>query len=288
MNMKRAILIFMGALLVPGVALAGDVTPFDGTARFDVSKVWLDGEGTEVVGVTDSVNVTLTCNTGLPLEQDADITSSDGVVFVVTELASVEDIDCTVTESVPSGYSAEYFANFSDSSTTACVFEGGVERVGPDNTCVIENSPDTVEVTVSTVWDLINNGGADISQETDVTITCNAPIDGGDALGEPFVGYYSATDTLVGNDSFTVSVAPAPGGSQCFATDTVNNSAVEGTSTCGSQLSPGMSISVGSGDSCEFTYTVFFEGIPTLSQYGLAVMILLMLGVGFIGVRRFV
>jgi hypothetical protein len=32
---------------------------------------------------------------------------------------------------------------------------------------------------------------------------------------------------------------------------------------------------------------VFFEGIPTLSQYGLALM-LLMLGTGVVGLRRFV
>jgi hypothetical protein len=37
----------------------------------------------------------------------------------------------------------------------------------------------------------------------------------------------------------------------------------------------------------EFTNTVFFEGIPTLSQYGLALMALLMLGVGMVGFRRF-
>jgi len=47
--------------------------------------------------------------------------------------------------------------------------------------------------------------------------------------------------------------------------------------------------SLGAGDShtCTFTNTVFFEGIPTLSQWGLALMALLMLGVGFIGFRRF-
>jgi hypothetical protein len=33
---------------------------------------------------------------------------------------------------------------------------------------------------------------------------------------------------------------------------------------------------------------VFFEGILTLGQYGLALLALLMLGVGFIGFRRFV
>ena len=39
---------------------------------------------------------------------------------------------------------------------------------------------------------------------------------------------------------------------------------------------------------CSITATAFYEGIPTLSQYGLAIMALLMLGVGFIGFRRFV
>ena len=32
---------------------------------------------------------------------------------------------------------------------------------------------------------------------------------------------------------------------------------------------------------------LFFEGIPTLNQYGLAVLVLLMLGIGVIGFRRF-
>jgi hypothetical protein len=49
-----------------------------------------------------------------------------------------------------------------------------------------------------------------------------------------------------------------------------------------------MRVSVGSGDSCTITNTVFFEGIPTLNQYGMAIMALLMLGMGFVGFRRFV
>ncbi len=35
------------------------------------------------------------------------------------------------------------------------------------------------------------------------------------------------------------------------------------------------------------TNTRIYEGIPTLSQYGLALMALLMLGVGLVGFRRF-
>ena len=48
-----------------------------------------------------------------------------------------------------------------------------------------------------------------------------------------------------------------------------------------------INVSHGEGDSCLITNTVFFEGIPTLSQYGMAIMALLMLGVGMVGFRRF-
>ena len=48
-------------------------------------------------------------------------------------------------------------------------------------------------------------------------------------------------------------------------------------------------LEVGDGEvSCTITATAFFEGIPTLSQWGMALMALLMLGVGYIGMRRFV
>jgi hypothetical protein len=47
-------------------------------------------------------------------------------------------------------------------------------------------------------------------------------------------------------------------------------------------------VSVNDGHECTITNTVFFEGIPTLNQYGLALLALLMLGVGFVGFRRFV
>jgi hypothetical protein len=62
------------------------------------------------------------------------------------------------------------------------------------------------------------------------------------------------------------------------------DSSVESTNSCGGSIlaKPGVDAS------CDFTNTVFFESIPTLSQYGLAIMALLMLGVGFVGFRRFV
>ena len=48
-----------------------------------------------------------------------------------------------------------------------------------------------------------------------------------------------------------------------------------------------ITVSVGNPAECTVTNTVFFEGIPTLNQYGLAIMALLMLGIGMVGFRRF-
>ena len=48
------------------------------------------------------------------------------------------------------------------------------------------------------------------------------------------------------------------------------------------------SLTIGETAHCTLTNTVFFEGIPTLSRYGLALLALLMLGVGLIGFRRLV
>ncbi len=49
----------------------------------------------------------------------------------------------------------------------------------------------------------------------------------------------------------------------------------------------GLSVAPGSGASCTIFNTRLYEGIPTLSQYGLALMALLMLGVGFVAFRRY-
>lgn len=72
------------------------------------------------------------------------------------------------------------------------------------------------------------------------------------------------------------------GTSVCTVTENVAFSAAESDdSDCAS-----LPISIGMGNSCTITNVVFFEGIPTLNQYGLAVLALLMLGVGLVGFRR--
>jgi hypothetical protein len=74
----------------------------------------------------------------------------------------------------------------------------------------------------------------------------------------------------------------------CWAEEFNLASGVETMSECGDSRNPGMELTVGGGDvGCTITNTMFFEGIPTLSQYGMAIMALLMLGMGMLGFRRF-
>ena len=72
---------------------------------------------------------------------------------------------------------------------------------------------------------------------------------------------------------------------QCrgFETEIGDNSAVV-SSGCSSYID----VDFDENKSCTITNTTFFEGIPTLNQYGMAILALLMLGVGFVGFRRFV
>ena len=93
-----------------------------------------------------------------------------------------------------------------------------------------------------------------------------------------------------GEEEFTVSFYPNPNvdpqnPTECSATE-VNfySSAVESDQGCAMPIE----FVLGQDEEeCTIVNTVFFEGIPTLSQWGMAIMALLMLGIGFVSVRRF-
>jgi hypothetical protein len=88
-----------------------------------------------------------------------------------------------------------------------------------------------------------------------------------------------------GNIDFEFTVdEPNFGGSDCTLEESFDDSVVESQNDC----SDPETIEAGDSVSCEIVNTVFFEGIPTLNQYGMAILALLMLGVGFVGFRRFV
>jgi hypothetical protein len=305
MNFKRAIITLMVLMLLPGLALAQV-----GTARFEVQKLWEDNDF-DPVKVTDEVDVMIVCNTGVPLEQEATISTLKGVVFVVLELLDAPDLVCTITETVPAGYEADYHDGVLN-DPDACVYTGGeLGNMDFDNFCLITNRPLPVPVSVTKEWDLSGAGSQDIDTELYVHVESYNLIVGGYECGYDGDLYWCLDIHFDGvefgdsssTETETFLVYPSHNGTAVYLHEDVYDSAVESSSTCGSNVGSisgnggGMNggsmygmvtVFPGQGASCTFTNTAFFEGIPTLSQYGLAIMALLMLGVGFVGFRRFV
>jgi len=280
---------------------AGDAPTDSDQATFRVTKEFTDGNPGEVT-------VDLDCDTGLILDQEKTISEDGiGVTFVVTDFDSGE-LNCNVTERPVAGYSADYQARGASANTDSSDSEDGcfftLVAGGDANACAITNSPDPVDVVITKEW--LYPGSADASVVSDyfeLEMQCfNAEIQDGYDCGNISVSgdspaavvppdYYTCKNLDGnGNTVFTVEVTPTvyPGGS-CYVVETGADPAVEVDNGCAGS-GQGMyvlDVSAGSGDSCTITNTVFFEGIPTLSQYGMALMALLMLGVGFVGFRRF-
>jgi hypothetical protein len=251
-----------------------------GNAQITVLKDFTDDNPGEVT-------VELDCNTGLILDQDKDITEDGiGVTFIVTDYDAGE-LDCTVTEVPVAGYSADYEVS-GDSAGEAiddpdedagchwADMAGGVE-----NTCTITNSPDPVEVVVHKEWVIEGNDNA-TDMEFELDLYCeatgmtgpNAHNDGGD--------YWHGWDYSEGNDTFVWEVIPFYPSTSCYVEEYSIESYVEVDNGC-----DGFTVSAGNGFECTVTNSVFYEGIPTLSQYGMMLLALLMLGVGFVSVRRY-
>ena len=273
MNLKRAFLITTAAMMLPGMALAQVAD-----ARFVVTKDFDDDN-------TTSINVMITCNTGVPLSQSADITEASGVGFVVTSFDSAVG-SCTITEDGEAGYTGSYVANGGAASATSCVIDERYWIADADQTCEITNSATPVDVSITKVWNMEGAGGNEVDMDSTFYITSEGSITGGSpCMSGPADGHLScAMLSFSGEGTQSVAVTPAVGGTDVYIAEMNQDSAVEVSSDCG-----GM-VSVAPGDaaaSCTYTNTVFFEGIPTLNQYGMAILVLLMLGVGFVGFRRF-
>jgi sugar lactone lactonase YvrE len=232
----------------------------------------LDGSGTLLVQVTKTfsngdtgdVEVTLTCNGGIPLEQSFTISGGGaGVTFTVTSLPDT-GADCEVTET---GGNEGYTADLG-----ACSWTG---LTGGARSCAITNVPDPTTIAVDTTIMGADDPGIDDTFTTTVVCSNVSPDSGADNFGT-----YTATDT---SGMFEVDWYAEPGETAaCTATMVPNSMAVEGADCA-------FSFALGDEEAgCALEGTVFFEGIPTLGQYGMALMALLMLGIGFVGLRRFV
>ncbi|MEJ8567684.1 IPTL-CTERM sorting domain-containing protein [Elongatibacter sediminis] len=296
---------------------------------FTVQKLFMDGNDN-----TD-VELNISCNTGLPLDQSRTATLKPGplgspqtyeVEFVVQDFDDGE-LDCTVWETPVPGYIPSYNCDndvggtcdagdefdvysgaFIDGDVDdyfdgPCVYEnlspsGGADQSNWDTLCVIRNYPAPVEVEIDKLWVIEGSSTLDgINPDFQVFLGCDSQIidaDIGSVSPEPpaespqggaypywveFDVNFLAEPTDL---ALYASVIPGYPSSSCTVDETVWDPAVEVDNNCGT-----FEISVGNGRQCTITNTVFYEGIPTLNQYGLALLALLMLGVGFVGFRRF-
>ena len=283
MNLKRVIsILLLAAFIMPGIAIAQ--TPESVTALFIVTKDFTDDN-------PGSVDVRITCNIGTPLTQDATISAADPVIFTVNDIQAWDQILCEIFEVgvTTSGYSAKYYANGDGPFKGSCSYTAAD---GPDsvemferNACDIDNQPDYVEVTVDKVWDLVGAGGDAVDTYAQINVRSQGKIKDASRCSNNN-DRWCVTLHFNGGDPVaqTILVRPDWDGTKVTLNEKVADSSIETTNNCGGEVW----VYPGEGASCDFENTVFFEGIPTLSQYGLAIMALLMLGVGFVGFRRFV
>jgi uncharacterized repeat protein (TIGR01451 family) len=239
-----------------------------GTARFVVMKDFTDDNPAQVV-------VTLTCDTGLPLEQSFSIAEGEVVAFVVTQFES-GTMDCVVTEEVVAGYLPDYFDGTSNNDQ-GCEY---TDIAGaPEFSCQITNTPDAVDVTVDKLWETVGASSA-VDMHYQLTLYCDGEIVGGSGLC-----LEDAQSCLTWNGEgpgqFVAEVVPNYPSSVCWVVESVIDNSVEVDNGCQSLV-----VSAGTGDSCTITNTVFFEGIPALDRYGLALLILTVFGIGLVAVRR--
>jgi hypothetical protein len=233
-----------------------------------------------------SVQTFLSCNTGLPLEQDFEISEGNDVNFVV-ELFEAGAMDCTVSEGAPTaGYTAEYNAGIDGDGAAGsiyandegCQFE---EVEGGQFTCEIYNALDPVDFEVTKEW-LSGTEDHGIPYLARAEYDCNN-VRGGDGS----LGSIGGVLTFEGAVATRVIGGIRPdylGSTYCTVSEVNADSAVEpDDSDCAN-----VPVTVGEDAGCTIYNTVFFEGIPTLNQYGLILLALLMLGVGAVGMRRFV
>jgi hypothetical protein len=308
MNIKRAFLVLMAAMLLPALALAQPVIidPADGTAVFVVQKIFEDGN--------DETDVTLHmfCNSGNPTEQSLTVTPDNGVFNGTFEVAFVLDnipeesngpIVCTISETAIGGYQGYYSCGGASDSDpdedcdvplgtlgdeTECTYND--VEVGDVNYCIIRNIPNTAEISITKEWVVEGAGGNRLDFEARIFVESTAYFtNANECKGNKFCRYVTF-DKGPGSETKTLTVYPGFEGATIYVDEDIYDSTFDSDNDCGGSMSvmPEGYEGASGEDSCTFTNTAFFEGIPTLNQYGMAIMALLMLGVGFIGFRRFV
>ncbi len=140
--------------------------------------------------------------------------------------------------------------------------------------CPIENIPEATTVTIET---MVDNDDPTIDDSFSVTtISC-------DSVNPTTDDNFTQVTVTDSSGLFEADwYADPDGGTTCQVSTVYADLRIQSTS-CGFSFDVGDSAA-----GCDVGGAVFFEGIPTLSEHGMAILVLLMLGVGFIGFRRIV
>ena len=263
MNIKRAFLAAIAVLMMPAYAMAQNTFP--------TSIEFTNGIG------TGTATATLTCNSGVPLQQSFVISEIVDVVFVVAGMTPLSE--CSISLTNIDGYVIKAFSNTIETGSSCLFIDVG--EVDGINLCKFIAAPLPFVYQVNKVWPVGDLN--EVSQLASFHWQCNSVAV--DAIDNDFINI-DGSIPMEGNGDFQLVFFANPrGGSACSTVEVAFDSAVESDQGCASPIS----FAIGDGaKACTITNSVFFEGIPTLSQYGLAIMALLMLGVGFVGFRRFV
>ncbi len=261
----------------------------DNQAYFVVTK---DFDDDNPAGVT----VEIQCNTGLPLTQQAVVHDPDAaglepgafttIEFVVGDFAAGE-MDCEISELIPAGYLPGYTAGattgqasseFSDED--GCYY---TEIQGGQFTCDITNALQPVEVVVEKEW-IDEHPEYQLPTMVQVELYCDAPIEPGYPClgGEGNGGNYCSQQYIQPGDPGTWEVLPHFEGTTCWAVEEPISGVITDQEDCEELI-----LFPGEGDGCVIVNTRVFAGIPTLNQYGLVLLALMMLGVGALAYRRF-
>lgn len=259
-------------------------------ATFNVTKDFSDNN-------PEAVRVVIECNTGLPLMQEAEVSEFGNpftVISFIVQSYEVGALNCEVFEDpVPAGYEPDHEADEDPVDAIAasvtdddvgCYYDG----IQTGNFyCDITDTLLPVEVVVNKEW-IDENPGFNNPTWVEITFSCNAPIvddcESGQEGGCGFAGDEDSVEAYIDpNYPGVFSVLPHWDGSTvCSATEEPEAGVIQDQDDCASiPLAPGQ------GGECTIVNTRFYEGIPTLSQYGLMILSLLMLGVGMIAFRRF-
>lgn len=265
------------------VASAAASVSFDFSTNYVIFQVTKDFDPD--LKVEQPVDVNIRCNAGRPLTNSFTITESTDVQFTVT-FFEPGALDCEVWEEpVPAGFVPGYVAGRVSGVGDFDDDENGCYYTNVGNgffTCDVTNTRAPGTFTANKVWeydeeDLI----IDIDENVLITIYCDSPILNGQ---ETQPGIWTVSDTVIDGGSVTAELDPNGGTALCWAEEEFAQSdIVSSFDDCDVQKVP-----VGSEVECTFYNTVVFEGIPSLNNYGLALLALLMAGIGMVGFRRMI